>query len=108
MFSLFVVLLRFSISLATKFLFLNDGTCMVRPVIIDMNPVELRYCPFIISLNKCAGNCNVWSQKICVPTEIKDKNVKAFSMTTKQHEIKSVKEHISCDSKYKFNSTTCN
>ena len=39
---------------------------------------------------------------------MKDKNVKPFNMTTKQHETKSVTEHISCDSKYKFNSTTCN
>ena len=38
MFSLFVVL-RFSSSLATKCLFLNDEPCMVRPTLIDRNPV---------------------------------------------------------------------
>ena len=36
MFSLFIVLLRFSESLATKCLFLNDEPCMVRPTFIDM------------------------------------------------------------------------
>ena len=27
---------------------------MARPNLIDMNPVELTYYPFVISLNKCA------------------------------------------------------
>ena len=64
MFSLFIVLLRFSESLATKCLFLNDETCMVRPTLIDMNPVELKYYPFTISLNKCTGSCNVLSKYV--------------------------------------------
>ena len=33
----------------TKCLFLNVEPCMVRPTIIDMNPVELKYYPFMIS-----------------------------------------------------------
>ena len=75
----FIVLLRISESLArgwTKCLFLNDEPCMVRPTLIDLNPVELRYYPFMISLDKCTGSClilNVLSSKICVPKEIKDK-----------------------------------
>ena len=58
MLSLFIVLLNFSESLArdqTKCLFLNDEPCMVRPTLFDMNPVELKYYPFTISLNKCTG-----------------------------------------------------
>ena len=45
MFSLFILLLSFSESLVrnrTKCLFLNDEPCMVRPTLIDMNPVELK------------------------------------------------------------------
>ena len=64
MFSL-IVLLNFSKTLATKCLFLNDEPYMVRPTLFDLNPVELRYYPFIISLDKCAGNFNVLSPKIC-------------------------------------------
>ena len=63
----FIVLLSFSESLArnrTKCLFLNDEPCMVRPTLIDMNPVKVKYYPFMISLNKCTGNCNVSSPKI--------------------------------------------
>ena len=36
---------------------------MVRPILIDMNPVELKHYPFRISLNKCIANCNVFISK---------------------------------------------
>ena len=104
----FIVLPGFSESLAKKCLSLNDEPCMVRPTRIDMNPIELKYYPFMISLNKCAGNCNVLSPKICVPTETKDINVKAFNTKTNKNEAKAMTEHISWDCKCKFNSTICN
>ena len=65
MFSLFFALFSFSSSLAfsqTQCLFLNDESCMVRPTFNDMNPVELKYYPFMISIDKCTG-CNVFSPK---------------------------------------------
>ena len=71
----FIVLLSFSVSLATKCMFLNDEPCIVRPTLIDMNPVELKYYPFMISINKSTGSCNVLSPKICVAKETKDINV---------------------------------
>ena len=37
-----------------------------------------------------------------------DINVKAFNMITNKDEAKARAEHISCDCKCKFNSTTCN
>ena len=46
--------------------------------------------------------------KLCVPKETKDINVKAFNMITNKNEAKATKEHISCDCKYKFNSTPSN
>ena len=50
----FIVLLRSLASVAdlTKCLFLNDKSCIIRPTIIDMNPVELKCYPFMISLKK--------------------------------------------------------
>ena len=62
----------------------------------------------MISLNKCAGSCNVLSTKICVPKETKDIYVKAFNIITNKNKAKAMTEHISCDCKYKFKSTTCN
>ena len=100
--SQFIVLLSFSESLAhdrTKCLFLNDEPCMVRPTFIDINPAELKYYPFIISLNKCIGRCTVLSPNICVPKETKNINFKAFNAVTNKNEAKAMTEHISCDCK---------
>ena len=111
MFSLSIILLSLTESLArerTKCLFLNDEPCMVRPTLIDMNPNEFKYYPFIINLNKCTGSCNVLSPKICVPKETKDINVQAFNMIKSKDEAKAMTEQISCDCRSKFNSTTCN
>ena len=93
-------LLSFSIYLArdrTKFLFLNDEPYLVRPTVIDLNPVEPKYYPFMISLNKCTGSCNVLSPKMCVPKETKDINFKAFNMIVNKDEAKVMAEYISCD-----------
>ena len=57
----FIVLLSFSESSATKRLPLNDESCMVRPTLIGFNLVELKCYPFKISSGKCTGSCNVLS-----------------------------------------------
>ena len=61
----FIVLLSFSESLATKCVPLNDKPCMIRPTLKDLNPVELKCYPFMISLDKCSGSCDDLSPKIC-------------------------------------------
>ena len=66
---------------------------MIRPFLIDLNPVELKYYPFMISLNKCNGSCNSVndiSMKICVPSKTKDVNVKVFNMITNRNEAKTL------------------
>ena len=45
---------------------------------------------------------------MCVPIETKDINVKSFSMITNKNEAKTMTNHVSCDFKCNFNSTTCN
>ena len=111
---MFIVLLSFSESLAcvanvrTDCLPLNDEPCMIRSTFIDLNPVELKYYPFMISLDKCTGSCNILSLKIYVPKETKHINAKAFNMIIKMNEAKFFMKHISCYCKCTFNSTTCN
>ena len=80
---------------------------MVRPTPIDLNPVELKYYSFMISLDKCTGSYIVLSPNICVPKETKDINVKVFNMINKS-EAKAMTKHISCNCKCKFNSTIFN
>ena len=48
----FIVLSSFSSSVATKSVSLNDEPCMIRLTLIDLNPVEVKYYLFMISLDK--------------------------------------------------------
>ena len=59
---MFIVVLSFSESLAhscTKYLSLNDEPCRTGHTLIDLNPVEIKYYPFMISLDKCNESWNV-------------------------------------------------
>ena len=95
MFSLLIVLLSFSESLAIKCLFLNDGPSMVRHIVIDSNPNELKYYPFMISIDKCTGNwClipkNILLPKICIPKETKNIYIKEFDIITNKYEAEAM------------------
>ena len=46
---MFIVLLSFSSSLASKCLSLNDEPSVIRPTLIDLNPVEHKYYTFMIN-----------------------------------------------------------
>ena len=59
------------------------------PPLIDLNPAEVKYYPFMISLDKCTGRCNVLSPRIRVPKKTKDIHVKAFNMITKKKQKRS-------------------
>ena len=54
---------------------------MARPFLINLNPVELKYSPFMISLDKCCGICNSVSD-----SKTKDVNVKAFNILIRINE----------------------
>ena len=78
---------------------------MVRPTPINMNPVDLIYLPFMISLNKCTGSCNVLSPEICVPEETKDTYVEKMDVNkTCQYECKN---YCKCKKDYSWNPSTC-
>ena len=80
----FFISLSFSESLESK----CDEPCMVRPILIELNPVELKYYPFMVSLDECSGSSNVLSPKIYVPKEAKEINGKVFNMITIKNEVK--------------------
>ena len=78
---------------------------MVRPTLIDLDPIDLKYYPFMISLDKCNGTCNILSPKICAPKKTKDINVKVFNMIGNKNKAKIMTKYILCDCKCKLNST---
>ena len=70
---------------------------MARHAVIDLNPIDLNYYPFMISLEKCKVSCNfvdVLSTKICVPNKTKEVSVKRFSMVTRIDEAKALVKHM--------------
>ena len=54
----FVVLLNFSGSLAPKSTSLNNEQCLARATLINLNPNELHYYPFMISLKIHNESCS--------------------------------------------------
>ena len=82
---------------------------MARLTFIDLNPIELNYHPFMITLDKCNRSCNVAddiSAKISVPSKRKDVNVKLLNMITRINEAKTWVKHIAWDCKCKFDGAT--
>ena len=90
---------------------LSNEPCIIRLTFIDLNPFELNHYPFMISLGKCNGNCNVVNdlstkiyvpsktKYVCVPIEINDVDVRVVNMIMKLNETKTLVKHVSCDCK---------
>ena len=72
---------------------------------------ELRYYPFAVNLDRCAGSCNTvddLSSRVCVPNETEDLNLDIFNMITGINESKTLTKHISCKCGGKFDCRKCN
>ena len=80
---------------------------MVRFTLIDLNPVELKYYPFMINLDEFNWRRNALFPKY-VFQKTKEINIKVFNMVTNKNNPKTMPNHVSCNRKRKFNSKTCN
>ena len=77
----------------------SDEPCMVRPILIDLNPVELKDYPFMISVDKCSGSCNVLSPIVGVPKKKKKqktKDAKLVNMITNEMKRNNHKTYFMC------------
>ena len=86
---IFIGLLSFSGSLATKCMSLNNGQFKTRAFLVDLNPIELKYYPFIIPLDKCNANCNTLGEisgRICTPNKTEDVNLNVFNLIIRTNE----------------------
>ena len=62
---------------------MNKQQCIVRPTRTDLNPDELHYYPFIVSLDRCDASFNTVEHRfgrICVPNTTENVNLKVFNM----------------------------
>ena len=102
----FIELLSFSGSSATKYMSFSNEPGYDRPTYFDLNPAELNYYAFMTNLDKCNGSYNVLGDlptKIYVVRKSKDLSVKIFYMITKVYKAKTMRKHIACNLKCKFN-----
>ena len=79
----FIALLSFSGSSATKYVPSNNEPCMARPTVIDLSLAQLNHNPLMITLANCNGSCHNVDDlftEICVLSKITDVNVKVFNM----------------------------
>ena len=80
------VLLAVRGSMSVNCISMNNQSCIVRPTLIDLNPDEIYYYQFIISINRCHGRCNTtkdpycWESigTICFPDKMEEQNLKVF------------------------------
>ena len=110
---MFIGLLSFSGYLVTKRVSLNKEQWKTRPALINLNPVELNYYPFMISLDECNGSCNFLTKisgRICIPNKTWNVNLSVFNLITKKKKkvSKPLTNHISCKSNCKCYSRKCN
>ena len=78
---------------------LNNEKCKSRPFLIDLNPIKLKYYPFMITLEKCNGSCNTLSKisgRVCVPNKTKNLKLNAFNLITRTNTSKALIKHVSC------------
>ena len=76
---------------------LNNEQCETRTALIDLNPVELNYYQFMISLDKCNGSCSiltVYLAKFVSQNKIEDANLRVFNLITRKNESKTSIKHI--------------
>ena len=62
---------------------INNQECKIRTEIINLNTNKPMFYPYSIKTNRCKGSCNTINDpfnKICVPDQIQDTNVKVFNL----------------------------
>ena len=67
--------------------------CIGRHTLVDLNPIELNNCKFIVSLDIFNGSYNAFDDlytKMYVPSETEDVNVKVFNMITRKNRVKTL------------------
>ena len=105
---MFIMLLNDIVSASnhTKCTSLSNQKCMIESTFINLHPNECNhYYPFTVKLDRCAGSCNTLndlSYKVCIPNKIEDLDLSMFNMITGKNESKTLRKHISCKCKCRF------
>ena len=70
----------------TKCVPINNQQFEARPTLVDIFSNKTIFYPFIVSVNKCGGNCNAIDDPIyawvCVANKVKNMTIKVYSLIT--------------------------
>ena len=78
---------------------MNNQECKISTEIINLNTNIPIFYPYGIKINKFKGSCNTINNpyaKICVPDQIKNKNLKIFNPLSRTNETRHIKCHKTC------------
>ena len=94
---------------------LSNPKCMTQPTLINLHPSEcsqeFHYYPLAVKLDRCVRSCNTLNDlynKVYVPNETNNLNLRMFNMITEINESKTLTKHILCECKCKFDGRKCN
>ena len=90
---------------------MNSQECKIRPEIISINTNEPLLYPYSVKINRCKGSCNTINDpyaKICVPDQIKNRNVKVFNLMSITNETRHIKWHKTCKCRCRLDASICN
>ena len=94
-----------------KCMLMNNQKSMSRPEIMDLNPNEPVFFPYLIKINKCSGSCNTINDpyaKLCVPDITKNINVKVFNLMARINGTRQIVWHETCKCICRLTSAVCN
>ena len=84
---IFIGLLSFCRSLATNSMSLN----VCQPFLVDLNTAGVKYYPYITTLDKCNGCCNILSEicgRIYASNKIENVSLNVFNLMTRTNDSK--------------------
>ena len=89
-----------------KCLSLINWPCQTRPRVLNINFNKTLFQPFIVSVNKCCGSCNIIDDtytRVRVPNKVKNMNVKVFNLMSRLSGTWFLVQHESCEYKCGLN-----
>ena len=113
---MFIVLLSTIVNVSnhTNCVSLKNQKCMIQPTLINLHPdeysQEFHYYPFWVKLKRGTGSCNTLndlSNKVYIANKTEDLNISVFNIITGITESETLKKHISCQCKRKFDGRSC-
>ena len=70
----------------TKCVPINNQQFEARPTLVDTFSNKTLFHPFIVSVDKCGGNCNTIDDpiyaRVCVANKVKNTTIKVYSLIT--------------------------